>query len=453
MNTSAAGGADFASLAARLSTVNASVAKRWPGESARRQPVHTVYGGAQLFKHDTAVKLGVQAMKALEEYAPDATALAEALGLSGGGELGARIRERVVEKLKREAVEDFRIDFEDGYGNRSDAEEDGHARAAAAELARGMELGTLPSFIGIRIKTLSDDALARRGLRTLELVTSELAGQTRGRMPDNFVVCLAKIKHVEHVAVLAEALAMLEKKLAMPAESLKLEIMVETTQSMFDEHGNAQLPRLLDAARGRCVAAHFGTYDYTASCNITAAHQAMQHPACAFALQMMQIAYAGTGLFLSDGSTTVLPVAPHRLEQGARALSTEQVRANRASVHHAWKLHFDDVQNSLRLGFFQGWDLHPAQLVSRYAALYDFFLRGIGPAGERLRNFVAKAGQATLVGDVFDDAATGQGLLNFFLRALNSGAASEAEVLEHTSLTRDELRSRSFLKILEGRKR
>jgi hypothetical protein len=148
---------------------------------------------------------------------------------------------------------------------------------------------------------------------------------------------------------------------------LKLEIMVETTLSILDEHGSGQLQRLLDAAQGRCVAAHFGTYDYTAGCNVTAAYQKMAHEACVFARQMMQIAFAGTGIFLSDGATNVMPIG------------------SPDSVKRAWKLHFDDVQSSLRLGFFQGWDLHPAQLPTRYAALYDFFLAGSSwpPSGSR----------------------------------------------------------------------
>ena len=93
----------------------------------------------------------------------------------------------------------------------------------------------------------------------------------------------------------------------------------------------------------------------------------------------------------------------------AGELTDEQHAENVASVHAAWKLHFDDVRHSLAGGFYQGWDLHPAQLVSRYAAVYSFFLEGIDAAGVRLKNFVGKAAQATLVGDVFDDAATGSG--------------------------------------------
>jgi hypothetical protein len=223
--------------------------------------------------------------------------------------------------------------------------------------------------------------------------------------------------------------------------------MIETTQSILSENGVSNLPLFLQAARGKAVAAHFGTYDYTASCNITAAHQRMDHPACDFARHMMQVAYAGTGFWLSDGATNIMPIAPHR---GA-SLTPEQIADNRNIVHRAWRLHVDHIRHSLVNAYYQGWDLNPAQLPTRYAAVYSFFLEGAAAATERLRNFIEKAGQATLVGDVFDDAATGQGLLNYFLRALNCGAITEEEALA-TGLTLDELRSRSFVKIMKGRR-
>jgi hypothetical protein len=209
--------------------------------------------------------------------------------------------------------------------------------------------------------------------------------------------------------------------------------MIETTQCLLGPDGRSMLPLLLDAAKGRLTGAHFGTYDYTAGNEITAAFQRMRHPACDLAKHMMKLAFAGTGLWLSDGATNVMPV-------GARSV-----------VHAAWRLHADDVRHSLVNGFYQGWDLHPAQLPSRYAAVYGFFLEGLPAATERLSNFVSKAAQATLVGDVFDDAATGQGLLNFFLRGLACGAITEEEALA-TGLTLDELRGRSFVKILRGRR-
>jgi len=124
---------------------------------------------------------------------------------------------------------------------------------------------------------------------------------------------------------------------------------------------------------------------------------------------------------------------------------------HRAAVHAAWRLHADDLRHSLVNGFYQGWDLHPAQLPSRYGAVYGFFLDGLAAASERLRNFVSKAAQATLVGDVFDDAATGQGLLNYFLRGIACGAVTEQEALA-TGLSLDEIRGKSFVKILAARR-
>src|SRR5205085_3718099 len=110
-----------------------------------------------------------------------------------------------------------------------------------------------------------------------------------------------------------------------------------------------------------------------------------------------------------------------------------------------------DVRYSLAGGFYQGWDLHPAQLVSRYAAVASFYLEGIDTAGARLNAFLNKAAKATLVGGVLDEPATGQGLLGFFLRAMQAGAITETEVVALTGLTSNELRQRSILSILRAR--
>ncbi len=427
-------------ITARLKTSHEAIARHYPGEAASRQPVHTVYGGAHLFKSDTTKKLGDLALKALSQYAPNATVFAEAIGIDLA--IAETVFARVQEKLKREAVEDFRIDFEDGYGIRADAEEDAHAAQAAQECAKGRDAGTLSPFIGVRIKSFSGE-LAGRALRTLDIFLSNLGG----KLPQNFVVTLPKITAPEQVGALIDAFEALEPKLGLPSGSLKMEPMIEVNQTILDIDGTSMLPKLLKAARGRMIAAHFGTYDYTAACNITAAYQAMRHPACDFAKHMMQVAYAGTGIFLSDGATTIMPVAPHKGDK----LSDDQKRENARAVHAAWRLHADDIRHSLTNGFYQGWDLHPAQLPSRYGAAYGFFHKGLPAASERLKNFVAKAAQATLQGDVFDDAATGQGLLNFFLRGVNCGALTEEEALA-TGLTLDELRGRSFLKILNNRR-
>ena len=434
---------------AALRRANTEFVRRYPGEIGSRQPVHTVYGGAQLFRADTAARLGAIALRALDEYARDAESLGEALGIGDHPALST-IHARVREKLEREAVEDFRIDFEDGYGNRPDAEEDGHAKAVGEALAQGMKDGTLPPFIGMRIKPLNEE-LRVRSVRTLEMVLATLM-KAGGALPENFVVTLPKITILPQVEYFATTLERIERTVGLPEGALRFEVMVETPQIIFDLEGRSLLPRIPEAARGRLAGAHFGTYDYTAGVNITAAHQRMQHPACDFAKHMMQVAFAGTGVWLSDGSTTVMPVPVHRAGEGDKPLSPGQLAENRASVHRAWRLHFDDVRHSLVGGFYQGWDLHPAQIVTRYAALYEFFLTGIDAAALRLSNFVGRAAQATLIGDVFDDAATGQGLLNFFLRGVNSGAITEAEALRLTSLSSEELRGRSFLRIMENRR-
>ncbi|MDQ5844991.1 MAG: aldolase/citrate lyase family protein, partial [Acidobacteriota bacterium] len=290
-------------LSARLNQANTDFASKYPGETGRRQPVHTVYGGAHLFKSDSAGRLGGLARRSLDQFAPDFLTFAKAIGLPGAEQLPDSLEDngelpdligrlddsphevradnksawlahsiytRVTEKLRREPVEDFRIDFEDGYGNRPDAEEDGHAAAAASEVALGIDGETLPPFIGIRIKPFNEE-LRERSIRTLDIFVSTLVEKSGGRLPDNFVVTLPKITVPEQVGALADIFELLEKQTGLAAGSLKLEMMIETTQSIINASGEINLPLLLAAARGRCVAAHFGTYDYTASCSITAA--------------------------------------------------------------------------------------------------------------------------------------------------------------------------------------
>ncbi|HZK79180.1 MAG TPA: hypothetical protein VFC35_09740 [Gemmatimonadaceae bacterium] len=437
----------FADAQAALREANMAFAASHQGEGPGRQPVHTVYGGAQLFAADSVPKLGAIALRVMNQYMADAATLGSALGIADHPAL-ATIDTRVRDKLAREPIEDFRIDFEDGYGNRPDAEEDHHAQVVATEVAKGMSAGTLSPFIGMRVKPLNEE-MRVRSIRTLDLVVTKLV--ENGGLPERWIVTIPKVTIIEQVEYTVAVLKQLEHKLGLASGSLLFELMVETPQIIMDSKGTSMLARVRDASDGRLRGAHFGTYDYTAGINITAAHQWMRHPACDFAKHFMQVAFAGTNVWLSDGSTTVMPVPIHRVAASGAPLTEKQQAENAASVHAAWKLHFDDIRHSLAGGFYQGWDLHPAQLVTRYAALYSFFLEGIDAAGVRLSNFVGKAAQATLVGDVFDDAATGQGLLNFFLRGINSGAITEDEALQMTGLTPEEFRGRSFVRIMKGR--
>lgn len=421
-------------------------ARAHPGDSESRQPVHTVYGGADLFRAETARRLGDLALRSLETYAPDPPSFANAIGLDP--ELAVAVRDRVVAKLETEPVEDFRIDFEDGFGNRLDEEEDAAAGAAGREVARGLAEGTLPPFIGIRVKPLTAELAPRAG-RTLDLFLCALLESSGGRLPEPFFVTDPKVVVPEQVSALADLLDRIEERAGLASGAVRLEIMVETPASILAADGSCPLPIFVAAARGRCAAAHFGVYDYTASLGITAFHQDLDHPACDFARHIMQIALSGYGVWLSDGATNVMPAPPHRAAEG-HPLTAGQEAENRAAVHHGWALHYRHVRHSLRHGYYQGWDLHPAQLPTRYAAVYAFYLEALDAATERLSRFVERAARATLTGDVFDDAATGQALLNFFLRGLGCGAITEEEALA-TGLSIDEIRTRSFPTILRGR--
>jgi citrate lyase beta subunit len=434
-------------LFGKLKEANTLFQQIYPGDRSDRQPVHTLYGGANLFKHDSAKTLGARALEIFETYAPDPAVLGKVFGLDNTPGFSEKVYKKVIAKLKAEAIEDFRIDFEDGYGNRSNEEEDETARVAALEVVKGMNEKTLPPFIGIRIKPFTEE-MKERGLRTLDIFISTLVAATGGGLPDNFIVMLPKVTIPEQPATLAAFFDILEEELKMEPGSLKMEMMVETTQSIMDINGTNPLYRFIKASKGRCIAMHFGTYDYTASCSITAKYQEMDHPVCDFAHHMTKVALAHTGTWLSDGATNTMPIGPHRGEN----LTEEQLQENRDTVHRAWKKGYDHIRHSLWNGFYQGWDLNPAQFPMRYTAVFAFFLESYDDAVERLKTFVEKAARATLIGDVFDDAATGQGLLNYFLRALNSGAITEEEVLV-TGLTLDEIRGRSFKKILENRKK
>lgn len=464
------------SILNELGQANKAFQKIYPGDRSDRQPVHTVYGGADLFTADTAEKMAQAAMKTLVNNAVNFVEFAKAIELSGFEKLpnnesdiaklisrldGLTEIERkkedawlsyttynkVKEKLAFEALEDFRIDFEDGFGNRSWEEEDATAERAAKEVAKGMKANSLPPFIGIRIKPFTED-LKERGSRTLDIFLTTLANETNGKLPENFVVMLPKVTIPEQVTALVKLFEAIEANTKIEKGSLKMEMMVETTQSVIDKDGKNPLRTYLVASKGRMIATAFGTYDYTAACNITAKYQDMGHAVCDFAHHFMKVSLGATGIWLSDGATNVMPIGPNRGDH----LTAEQIAENKMVVHRSWKKAYDHTRYSLYKGLYQGWDLNPAQFPMRYAAVYSFFLESYEDAAKRLKAFVEKAARATLTDDVFDDAATGQGLLNYFLRAMNCGAISMEDVTA-TGLTLEEIRMRSFLKILEERRK
>ena len=458
----------------QLEGANRTFESNYPGKTLRRQPVQTFYEGAHLFKADSAKKYGQLAQKSLVDFAPNFVSFANALGLKGANSLpnnkkeiaalilktekngidpensavwlAWRVYTQVRKKLKREAIEDFRLDYEDGFGIRPDEEEDAVAIQGAKEVASGMKQGILPPFIGIRIKPFNSE-FVERGVRTLNIFISTLLEETGGVLPENFIVTLPKVEIPEQASALLKIFEVLEEDLALKSGELKMEIMIETTQSVFNADGEVTARKIANAAGSRCLGAHFGTYDYTASCDLIAAYQTMDNEVCDFARQVMKVSFGGSGIFLSDGATNIIPVGAHHGEK----LSTLQKRENLENVHRSWKLSYEHIRHSLATAFYQGWDLHPAQLPVRYAANAAFFLEQLKSSSLRLSKMVEQASSATVSGDVFDDAATGQGLLNYFFRALNSGAIDPEDV-ENAGITVNEVQAGSFRNIVEARR-
>ncbi|MBT3213357.1 MAG: phosphoenolpyruvate kinase, partial [Deltaproteobacteria bacterium] len=458
----------------QLAGANRSFEENYPGKSLRRQPVQTFYEGAHLFKAESAKNFALLANKSLTDFAPDFVSFANALGLKDADSLpdnnaaidallteiqnngidpknsavwlAWRVYAQVKKKLEREAVEDFRLDYEDGFGIHPDEKEDAVAVQGAKEVADGMKQNILPPFIGIRIKPFNSE-FVERSVRTLNIFVSTLLEETGGVLPENFVVTLPKVEIPEQAAALVKVFEVLEADSVLNSGELKMEIMIETTQSVFNADGEVTARKIANAAGHRCVGAHFGTYDYTASCDLIAAYQTMDNEVCDFARQVMKVAFGGSGIFLSDGATNIIPLAPHHGEN----LSALQNSENLESVHRSWKLSYGHIRHSLANAFYQGWDLHPAQLPVRYAANAAFFLEQLQVSTGRLRNLVEQASSATVSGDVFDDAATGQGLLNYFFRALNSGAIDPEDV-ESAGVTVEEVQAGSFRNIVEARR-
>jgi citrate lyase beta subunit len=419
------GEAALADLVATVEEVAAAHARRYPGDPAGRQPVHTVYVGGDRFTAGTATAHGAEALRLFDAHAPDGSALAAALGLDAGAAqaaargvdgagLAATVRDRVAAKLAREPVEDLRIDFEDGYGDRDDGEEDRDAARAAAEVAEAAAAGALPPFVGLRVKSFADGR-HRRSIRTLDVFLTGLL-ERAGRLPDGLVVTFPKVVAAAHIAAFAELLGRLEAALGLPDGRLRFEVQVETTQSILDPAGQVGLRGIAEAAGGRLSGAHFGVYDYTAACGLAPSEQRLTHPACDFARHVMQVALAGTGVRLSDGSTAAVPAGE-----------------DAPAVHAAWRLHAAHVRHSLRHGFWQGWDLHPAQLPSRYVAVYAWHLEGFEQAAARIRAFHAGAPGP---GGVLDEPATIRALVAQLRRAVHCGAVPEEEALAGSGLGR-----------------
>ena len=397
-------------LDARLAGADAELERRFPGDASARQPVHTVYVPADRYHAGLAAAWGEQAAAALGEHADS---FAE---LVGDETLVAQVRD----KLAREPIEDLRIDFEDGYGRRDDDVEDADVDRAARALAQAQTTGTGTPYAGIRFKSL-EAPTRHRGIRTLTAFVATLL-EAGGRVDEGFWVTLPKITSVDQVEAMVAMTGELEARLGLADRALRFELQIETPQSILGPDGTALVARMIHAGQGRVTGLHYGTYDYSAFCAIPAALQSMEHPVADFAKLVMQAAAAGTGVRLSDGSTNVLPVG------------------GEDDVRRAWALHLRLVRRSLDRGYYQGWDLHPVQLPTRFAATYAFYREGFAASAARLRAYLELvAGTGSGDARIADEPATARALSDFIVRGVDCGALGPDEVAAATGLDAAEL--------------
>ena len=398
----------LASVEAKLAATDRLLETSYPGDTGARQPIHTVYVPGDKYTVELPERWGHNAV-------------ATAGGLIGLSALAAKLKlaepERLAElvgaKLASEPIEDLRLDFEDGYGNRTDAEEDAAVLAAADSVSAAVAAGKAPACIGIRFKCFEAPTRAR-GIRTLDLFITRLLAN--GPLPEGLRLTLPKVTTVAQVESMVYLAEKLEEAHGLEAGRIRFEVQVETPQVILAANGTHPVAQLIASGKGRVSSLHYGTYDYSASLGVAAGYQSMEHPVADFAKDVMQVAVAGTGVELSDGSTNIIPAG-----------DPENIAA-------AWELHARLVSRHLSRGIYQGWDMHENQLVTRYLATFAFFREGLQAAGTRLRNYVHQINSA-----IMDEPATARALARYIHRGVACGAVSADEVTELAQITLPEL--------------
>ncbi|RDI64891.1 DUF6986 family protein [Nocardia pseudobrasiliensis] len=371
-------------LAARLREIDADLARHCPGDRPG-QPIHTAYVCAADATKDLPDEWGAAALGLAERHRDPLTELA-----------GVEVLTRVRTTLAHNPIQDLRLDFEDGYGNRGDEIEDRDAIRA------GQILSALPAtvrFRGIRIKGLTS-AEWERAVRTLERVLDGAGG-----VPDGFVFTVPKIRSAEQAAVAVRLCEEIESAHGLPSGALRFELQIESPQAVIGADGSATVARAIHRSAGRCSGLHYGTYDYSAACGISPQFQSLEHPVADHAKAVMQAAAAQTGVWVCDGSTQVMPVGADD------------------AVAAAVARHFRLVTRSLERGYYQGWDMHPGHLVTRWAATFAFFRGALAAAAPRIDRYLRRQG-----GAVVDEPATAQALATVVLRGLDCGAYGSEDV-------------------------
>jgi hypothetical protein len=379
---------------------------RYPGPMPGRQPVHTVYLAPQDFHAGVVGEWGVTAITSLEEYGP----------LPGfDSVVHTDLEQQVHDKLQAEPIEDLRIDFAHGAGTAGlgvrGREADRLVAAAARSVAESIGERTAPLAIGIRIPSLVADT-RYRAIRTLDVfLDTLLAGGSEPTLPDGFRITVSNVVSVVQVAGLVEVCEVLEAHFALPTGRLTFEIEVASPQAVLGPDGASVAARMLHSAGGRCRSVVFAATRYAAALEIIRPED--EALVTDHARSVLQVACAGTGIHLSDGAVTGLPVG------------------GMGEVRRAWTEHAGLVTRSLRRGFYQGVDRHPAQLPTRFAATFAFYSDGAATAATRLQHYLDGSAAGTMEG-----LPTAHALAGYLIRGLDCGAVTEETIAQYADVDR-----------------
>ncbi|PYE20720.1 HpcH/HpaI aldolase/citrate lyase family protein [Williamsia limnetica] len=380
-----------ARIDAVLGAIDAELDRDFPGDRPEKQPAHTAYVSAADVDVETPARWGRQGLQIADGAAATLAEL-DPLG----------VLPLVRAQLAHHPIEDLRIDLEDGYGWRDNDVEDGHARAAGQVLAAwAAGHPAAPRVFGVRCKGLGATE-RQRGLRSLELVLDGAGGIPRG-----FVFTVPKLRAAGQVDAVVMICEELERAHGLAAGTLRFELQIESPQAVLGADGGATVAQAIHRGGTRVTGLHYGTYDYSAACGIVSAQQSLEHPVADHAKAVMLVAAAQTGVWVSDGSTQIAPIG------------------DQAVVDAALRRHHRLVTRSLERGIYQGWDMHPGHLVTRWLAVYSFFRAAMPSAAERLQGYFDRQSS-----EFVDEPATAQSLALVILRGLAAGAFTEADVLE-----------------------
>jgi citrate lyase beta subunit len=406
-----------------------------PSIQVTERRFHTFYGGAHLFKETTFSRMTQLGQQGFERFFATPKALgdwydlvfhvpADNVKIEGAlrqGSVGfseadlTQLHTLLKACISRQFLEDYRIDFEDGYGVHEPTEElaqaERSAKVLAQVLASAPSLEALPN-VGIRLKPFSGGQAAH-SVRLLGHFFETLQANVSLEKLPSFWVTLPKCRMAAEGVKLAQLLESLEVALGLASNTFGMELMFETLEGIqalgnrdFVQHW---LPEVADGCCQRPTALVLGTFDTCAEWGIASRNQGHQHPLMDY-VRLQALGWGNQiGAQVVDSITRTVP----QLSMDGEPLA----------------VHGRHVAHSLALGVSAGWDIHPLQVLARHAVRLAMVFSGLSAALERLERFLTARTHASRVGAGFDDLATVRGLVLQLEQAERLGLVSVQQII------------------------